>query len=150
VGSVPDSRDRVVGQDGTGAGACTLGRGIVNIATVEIMVRERECGGVHCTRLSAQTRRTEGTVDIQEQPSDMRAALEVRTQLGSERPVRSARSGCVHRAELRVHRGMRGRRVVGRDKLREDDNKGARITRGGIGYGPGLANCGIADAEDAC
>jgi hypothetical protein len=122
----------------------------VNVAIVETMIREPGCGDVHCTRLSARTRRTDGTVDVQERPSDMRAALEVRTQLGSERPVRGARNGCLRRAELRVHRGGHGRRVVGRDELRENDNKGARIARGGIGYGPELASCGLAGAEDAC
>jgi hypothetical protein len=124
VGSVPDPRDRVVGQDGTGAGAYALGGRIVNVAIVEIMVRECGCAGVHCTRLSARTRRTEGTVDVQERPSDMRAAPEVRTQLGSERPARGAVSGCLHRAELRVHRGVHGRRVVERNELREERQQG--------------------------
>jgi hypothetical protein len=124
VGSVPDPQGRIVGQDETGAGACALGGGDVNVAIVDRIVRERGNGGVHYTRLSARTRRTEGTVDIQEQPSDMRAALEVRTQLGNEQPARSAESGCLCRVKPRVHRGVHGRRVVERDERHEERQQG--------------------------
>jgi hypothetical protein len=53
VGSVPDPRDGIVGQDETGAGACALGEGGVSVTIVESIFRERGSGGVHCARLSA-------------------------------------------------------------------------------------------------